>query len=288
MTAGMVLPPGAPRTQWLRERKSSIGGSEAAAIAGLNKYCSPYELWLLKTGRSAGIAETPKMRAGNLLEPVTVDMFAAETGLPCEVTGMWRPHNCKWEHANPDRFIGADAGLECKATFDFAAKDYADGPTPHAKAQSQWYMHVTGRSRWYIAVLTDGWLLRWWWMERDDKLITILADMAATFWHENVLTDTPPPVDGSKYTTEAIKRLYGYSYQTGSVVIPGLGEMMRQRRELKAAIKHLQSELDPIENGIKAALGDYETGRDEHGSKLVSWSSQGGTSATRYLKDLTQ
>ena len=34
-----------PREQWLEYRRKSIGGSEAATIAGLNQYSSLYALW---------------------------------------------------------------------------------------------------------------------------------------------------------------------------------------------------------------------------------------------------
>lgn len=40
------------RNQWLEWRKKGIGGSDVAAIAGLNKYKSPVGVWLEKTGRS--------------------------------------------------------------------------------------------------------------------------------------------------------------------------------------------------------------------------------------------
>ena len=45
---------------WLKVRNTGIGGSDAAAIMGLNPYKSPYELWLEKTGQ----AEAPDL-SGN-------------------------------------------------------------------------------------------------------------------------------------------------------------------------------------------------------------------------------
>lgn len=284
--AVQVLAPDAPRTVWLRARADSIGGSEAASIAGLNRFCSPYELWLIKTGRDPGPREDAKMRAGTLLEPITVAMFEAETGLEGHQAGMWRSRLCGWEHANPDRFIGADAGLECKATFEHGAREWESGPTAHAIVQAQWYMHVTGRRRWYIALLTDGWSLRWWWLERDDDLIATLQHEVARFWHEHVIADVAPPVDGSEHTWQAIRKAYGFTYRGGSrIEIPGLAHLVTQRHELKAAMAHLKSELDPIENTIKAGIGDHEIGC-ENGRALIAWSSRGENSATRYLKEL--
>lgn len=286
-SAFQLLPAGADRHIWLRERRDSIGGGEAAAVVGLSKYCSPYELWMTKTRRHPGPRLTAQMRAGIRLEPVTVDMFASETGLGTTQAGMWRRYAAPWEHANPDRFTSDGQGLECKATFGFAAQDYADGPTPHAIIQSQWYMHVTGREHWYIALLVDGWDLRWWWLPRDDALIALLIDRVAVFWHEHVLADVQPPVDASRYTRQVLQHVYGHSYQAGSrVEIPGLAKLVAERRALKESLKHLQIDLDLVENEIKAGLGDHEIGT-ENGTKHISWTS-GPNTATRYLREITE
>ena len=37
--------------EWLEERRKSIGGSDAAALVGMNPYVTPYTLWADKTGR---------------------------------------------------------------------------------------------------------------------------------------------------------------------------------------------------------------------------------------------
>jgi len=285
--AVQVLAPGASRYEWLRARRDSIGGSEAAAVAGVNRFCSPYELWLVKTGRHPGPVENDKMRAGVLLEPVVVELFERQTGLSCTPAGMWRTPLMPWQHANPDRWTSDGHGLEAKTTFGFpGAQEWDGGPTGHAICQSQWYMHVTGRDRWYIALLTDGWQLTWWWMERDQVLIDILAEDVARFWHEHVVADTPPPVDGGENTRLAIRRAYGYAYATGSgVEIPGLGELVAERRALKASITELKAQLDGVENTIKAGIGDHEFGA-ENGRPLIQWRARNTNDDLRYLKEL--
>ncbi|TGY23723.1 endonuclease, partial [Enterococcus hirae] len=35
--------------EWFEDRKRGIGGSDVATVLGLNKYKSPYQLWLEKT-----------------------------------------------------------------------------------------------------------------------------------------------------------------------------------------------------------------------------------------------
>lgn len=287
MSAVQVLPPGAPRHLWLREREQSMGGSDAAAAVGESKYCSPYVAWLVKTGRYV-VAETAQMRAGTLLEPVTVALFEAETGLKCEPAGMWRNPAIPWEHANPDRFTSDGHGLECKATFGYAARDWANGPTAHAVVQSQWYMHVTGLRRWYIALLTDGWKLDWWYVDFDKRLVDALVQRVAVFWHEHVKADLAPPADGGERTRLALRAVYGYAYASGTTIeIPGLSQLVSDRRAYKDSLKHLEADLTAVENEIKAALGDCHIGT-ENGVPLISWQARNSNDDLRYLKEIIQ
>lgn len=39
------------KSSWLKWRSKGLGGSDAACICGLNKYKSPVELWMEKTGQ---------------------------------------------------------------------------------------------------------------------------------------------------------------------------------------------------------------------------------------------
>ena len=40
-----------PYEEWLEYRKQGIGGSDASVVCGINRYKSPVELWLDKTGQ---------------------------------------------------------------------------------------------------------------------------------------------------------------------------------------------------------------------------------------------
>ena len=57
-----------PREQWLEYRRKSIGGSEAAIIAGLNQYSSLYALWADKMGLLPEKEDSEQMRQGRDFE----------------------------------------------------------------------------------------------------------------------------------------------------------------------------------------------------------------------------
>ena len=48
------------RERWLQERRKGIGGSEAAAVVGLNPYASPFSVWAENKFRRA--KNTPRGR----------------------------------------------------------------------------------------------------------------------------------------------------------------------------------------------------------------------------------
>ena len=47
----LVSTEGMPYADWLEYRKQGIGGSDASVVCGINRYKSPVELWLDKTGQ---------------------------------------------------------------------------------------------------------------------------------------------------------------------------------------------------------------------------------------------
>lgn len=66
--------------EWLALRSRYIGGSDAAAVVGLNAFSSPYSLWAEKTGKVPGFAGNLATEVGTYLEEFVAQKFAQETG----------------------------------------------------------------------------------------------------------------------------------------------------------------------------------------------------------------
>lgn len=66
------------REQWLKERKSGIGGSDASAIVGLNPYSDNIKLWEIKTNRAEqdDISDKPYVQYGVAMEDILRQSFA--------------------------------------------------------------------------------------------------------------------------------------------------------------------------------------------------------------------
>lgn len=66
--------------EWKALRHQYIGGSDAAAVVGMNAFVSPYALWAEKTGRLPGFEGNLATEVGTYLEEFVAQKFATETG----------------------------------------------------------------------------------------------------------------------------------------------------------------------------------------------------------------
>jgi putative phage-type endonuclease len=68
-----------PYDKWLEWRKRGIGGSDASVVCGVNKYKSPVELWVEKTGQSPAEEAGESAYWGKTLESVVREEFTKRT-----------------------------------------------------------------------------------------------------------------------------------------------------------------------------------------------------------------
>ena len=244
-----------PHEEWLERRRNSIGGSDAGAVVGLNAFVSPYSLWCEKTGRIPGFAGNLATEVGTYLEEFVAQKFAAETGKKVRRCNniIYNP-DYPFAHVNIDRdVVGEDAGLECKFTDSLNLKKYKNGEYPERfYCQCVHSLAVTGKKRWYLAVLIGNKDFRWFTIERDEAEIAALMTAEADFW-EHVTNDTPPAPDGTQATGEAIKSVYADSDDT--VVDLYLHNAdLEQYMALSRQIKELEALRDECANRVKAFM----------------------------------
>lgn len=261
------------REEWLEYRKKSIGGSDAAAIAGLNPWKSAIAVWLEKTGRDTEDFDNERMRIGRDLEDYVAKRFEEATGLKTRRRNAILLHeSIDWMSANVDRLIvGKDEGLECKVTGSYSAADWKDDNIPLMyEMQMHHYMAVTGASAWWIAAMIGNERIAIKRIERDEEVISALIDIERTFWEDNVLTGEMPAPDGSKAAQEAIKNLWPRASEGLSIELDSEFEKMIERRdELSELIENMSKEVDEIEQKIQVAMKDAEVATV--GSHKVTW-----------------
>ncbi len=261
------------REEWKAIRKTGIGGSDAAAAAGIDPWRSPIALYLDKIGEAPEIEENEAMEWGTRLEPVVAEKFSDVTGLKIQRRNAILHHpEHTWMLANVDRLIvGRNEGLEIKTASEYAKGDW-DGDEAPARyiLQCMHYMAVTGYQAWWIAVLIGGNKFRYKRIERDEELIQTLINLEFDFWH-HVETRTPPPLDGSKSSTEVLSTLYPVSTKTSIQLPPNASALVKQYEEASAEEKAAEERKNEAANQLKQLLGDNESGIA--GEYRVSWKS---------------
>ncbi len=68
------------REEWLYWRNKGIGGSDASVICGINKYKSPSELWMEKTGMIEPEEAGEAAYWGTIMEPIIRKEFTKVSG----------------------------------------------------------------------------------------------------------------------------------------------------------------------------------------------------------------
>lgn len=260
--------------EWLRLRKSGIGGSDAGAVCGVNPYSSPMKVFQDKTSEGVEVLDSEAVRIGHDLEQYVAERFMEASGLKVRRSNfMYRSREYPWMIADVDRLvIGEDAGLECKTASAYHADKWADGNIPlHYVLQCYHYMAVTGRRTWYIAAVILGREFTFRKLVWDDGLIEHLIEAEERFWKHYVVPQVLPEPDGSKVCDEVLDRYFHPAGKGSAVELVGFDEKLERREKILAKIRELQSEQKRIEQEVKVFMGENELAVG--GSFRVSWSS---------------
>ena len=261
------------REEWKALRGKYIGGSDAAAVVGMNPWKSAYALWAEKTGRLPGFDGNLATEVGTFLEEFVAQKFAGVTGKRVRKSNQsWFNDRYPWAIANIDReIVGEDAGLEIKTTSEMNLKKFKGGEYPaNYYCQCVRYMAVTGKKKWYLAVLVGNREFYWFEIQRDEEEIAALMAAEEAFWG-HVQSGVPPLADGSESTADTLYTLYPDSTEDGI----GIGQFetdLETLMRLKERKSELETEIGEIENRVKAHLGDCGYGEGER--FYVTWKSQ--------------
>lgn len=262
------------RKEWLDARRSGIGGSDAAAILGVDPYRSALEVYCDKIGIAEPQADNDAMKWGRKLEPLVAEAYAEETGRELNDFGIniWQGSE-PWLIASQDRGIVApkQGHLEIKTSNYIKEGDLAEEIPIPWQVQYQHSLAATDLDWGGFAILLNARKLFWVDVERDDSFIEAMLEAEAKFW-KRVQDHDPPAPDSSESATRTLKKLY--PKDTGkTVVLPNEAmEWDRIKGEATAEIKRWTEQKTAAENNFKAALGDATFGTV--GNITYSWITQ--------------
>jgi putative phage-type endonuclease len=254
-------------------RKKGIGGSDTAAILGLNPYKTAMQVWLEKTNRVINEEQTSGYAYwGNVLEDVIAREYAKATNRKIRKVNdtLFHP-GIPWLLANIDRkVVNEPRVLECKTASIYTKKDWGISGTDHVPEsyilQVQHYLAVTGYTVADLAVLIGGNDFRIFTIPRDDALIQQVLSLLSDFWNNHVLTDIPPQPNSR---VEAYQR---WPADKGNYIEAQLEhiELAQELKKIKHDIKLLENKQANIETKLSIAIGD-SSGICQGDRKLITW-----------------
>lgn len=271
--------------EWLELRQQGIGGSDAAAIAGLNPWKSPLSVYLEKTSDEAKeIPDNERMRVGRDLEDYVAKRFEEATGKKVRKNNfMLQSEEHPFMMANLDReIVGENAFLECKTTNSYAKAEWEEGIPQHYEIQVHHYMAVTGAEKAYIACLIGNERFIYHEVQRDEEVINYLIEIEKKFW-SNTKEGILPDPDGSSDYDEALKHKYSRVIED-EIPLTISDQVFDELNNLKELKKEAETKIKTLEQQVKLALGEYEAGATDRFK--VTWKLQSRSSIdTKKLKE---
>lgn len=246
----------------LELRKLGIGGSEIAAIAGMNPWASPFDIYMRKKGLVSDSSSFDTER-GQFFEPAIIEWYKHRTKRnvnPCP-TLQHKEHPIVI--ATPDGIsIQNDVrGLEVKAPNWRTAEHWGESGTDQIPdyyvPQTMWEAAVLGVNAVDVAALIDG-DLRIYTIAHSPKLFEALVDIAERFWRDHIVADNPPPPDGSQRARDWLTKRYPrvvHDLMDATEEMQTLARLYvecREREKIDAEAKDIAG------NRLRALIGDRQ------------------------------
>lgn len=191
------------RDEWLRSRKKGLGGSDAAAVCGVDPYRTPLDVYRDKTTDGIESIDNLHMKRGRKLEALILREYAelhpedTLIGAP-----MTRHPQHSWMLGTPDSLISSPrhtkqgqgvVEVKCPAKHSFE-KIKLRGIPAHYVLQMQHYLAITGL-KWGVFVVfnADSWEMLTIEVEAFSPVDQAkLIHIEERFWNEHVVPCIPP------------------------------------------------------------------------------------------------
>lgn len=276
------------RPAWREARRQGIGSSDAAAILGMDRFSSAWDVYVDKIEDLVDEDQSAALEWGHRLEPVIAEKFADDHPEFWSVkpTCMFRHGEHPFIMSNPDRLLltlehDPETGdtwpsepvaiNECKSSRLDEDWD-GDYPPDRVLIQCQHQGLVHNLDTVYVSALLHGREYREFIVPRDDAVRNLLVEVEAEFW-QRVEERRPPAVDGTEATSDALKRLYAEPVPESEVSFGDeVVELFTRRSKAKAEAKAAKTAADLADNELRALFGNATT-LLVRGEKAATWNS---------------
>lgn len=262
------------REEWLIERRSYLGATDTAAIAGMHKFATPFTTYQDKLGLSEPKPMSKQMKRGVRLEPMVADMYAEEAGYKIVKSAFVRHGTKDYIGVNPDYEVVNDDGVTVRfaelKTHDFFVKnEYGESGTDQVPAQEAiqviQQMHVAlSRPDLYPEPILESDVVVWgldgadiiriYPIRYDPDIAAICEGYNDSFWHDNILAQVPPDFTGADCEQEWVKAKFPTDSGTACYSTPEVDAWCERLKAVDANLKAVEAEQGELEVQIKAFM----------------------------------
>jgi putative phage-type endonuclease len=179
--------------EWHAHRAQFRNASESAAVMGLNPWQTPYQLWLVRTGRMT-VQVTAPMQHGTQMEPKARAAYEERTGLVMQPLVLTEGD---YSASLDGITLEGDLIVEIKCPYKGQASGLWQGVSvgevpEHYRIQVQHQLMVAGVATAHLWVFdgSEGLLVE---IKRDEATMQVIKASWDTF-QTYLDTDTPPPL----------------------------------------------------------------------------------------------
>lgn len=274
--------------QWLKLRKSGIGGSEAGKILGYSKYGSPLSVYTDKRTDEIEQIDNKHIHFGNRMEPVIRDWLNEDGYNATEYPFMMRSSEYPFMTANIDGLAeknGELYGLEIKTAADSMLEKWQGDEIPDEYyCQVQHYMAVTGLNGFYIACLVSKELIVKE-VPRSQEFIDMLITQEKTFWEEFFLKGIAPAPMGTDADNQIVNDSIG---DLSTDIIELDSDIDLLAKEYKSITKQesdLKKRKAEVTQKIKVAMDNHKKGNSDKYKFSLSKSVTNRFDSTRFKSE---
>jgi putative phage-type endonuclease len=278
------------REQWLKERKTYIGGSDIGAIImgcviaddresgsttefNGKAYKTAVDVYLDKTSDKIKEINNNATYWGNALEDPVAQAYSKRTGFSIEVEPkLLRHKEYPFIAANIDRWVdGKNHILECK-TAGFMMSEYwgeegTDEIPDSYFYQVAYYAAITGVPKVDIAVLIGGQDFRIYSYIADKEFQDGLIKKAVNFWNDHILARITP----KRISTDDVLALYPRGIGTEIVADDIITQKIYSLKEFQNKEKDIVKDIKNLKFDIQDYMKDADILLDNSGKYLATW-----------------
>jgi putative phage-type endonuclease len=261
----------------LEKRRLGIGGSDVAAICGLNPYKTAVDVYLEKVLQDNPFQETDNdhLWFGKEIEPFVIKRFLFL--YPQQISYPDTAYDKEYPFllGNVDGILEDKSVLEAKNVGHFSKIKWGESGSDKIPIeyylQVAHYVRILDAPRGIIVAYFGGADFRIYEYKRNKIIEEKIKEKCISFWQNHVLTQTPPGVESYEDARKLWREIIPESQIESTEEIQ---LYINQYHDKNKLIKEIEKEIDQIKTIICKHMQDNELLMGPDGKIMATWKKQ--------------